>query len=109
MLTPEDINGVVQSLVAKLDPERIIVFGSYAKQMATPRSDLDIFVIQRTALPMPLRTVNIQPMLRNHLPRVDVHIYTPEETDQYATEDHSFVQTVLKTGYTAYERASFLH
>ena len=38
------LDKIVQALVAKLDPQRIILFGSWARGDQRPDSDFDIFV-----------------------------------------------------------------
>ncbi|NSL86283.1 nucleotidyltransferase domain-containing protein [Chitinophaga sp. Mgbs1] len=104
MLQQNDISSLVSIIVDRLQPEKVIIFGSYAKGVATPKSDLDIFVIQRTSLPAYARRQQLQPLIINHAVKVDVHIYSPEETAAYAGEPFSFVHSVLKTGYVAYSR-----
>lgn len=40
----------------------------------------------------------IRPFLSNFLIGVDFHVYTPEEVEEYGSEEYSFVHSVLKTG-----------
>lgn len=47
---------IVQQIVEVLDPERIIVFGSYERGDAGPHSGVDIAVIANTSEPRGLRT-----------------------------------------------------
>lgn len=98
MLTPIEIDTLVRRIVACIQPQKVIIFGSYAKGTATIRSDLDIFVIKETELPMGKRADDLTPILCNLLIPVDVHIYTPEEVEAYGQEQFSFVDTILKTG-----------
>ena len=51
MLTSDEITEIVARVAARLRPQKVILFGSYAKGAATARSDLDLFVIQQTPLP----------------------------------------------------------
>ncbi len=46
MLTSDEITEIVARVAARLRPQKVILFGSYAKGAATARSDLDLFVIQ---------------------------------------------------------------
>ena len=107
MLTPEEINQLVRRLVARLQPQKIIIFGSYAKGTATIQSDLDIFVIKETELPMGMRADELQPMLSQSLIPVDVHIYTPEEEAEYGKEPFSFVDSILKSGKTVFRNGEY--
>lgn len=104
MLTANEIDNVVRQIVARLRPQKVIIFGSYAKGTATINSDLDIFVIKDTELPMARRADNLMPMLSQALIPVDVHIYTPEEVEEYTKEQFSFISSILKTGKTVFEK-----
>jgi uncharacterized protein len=108
MLTSNEIDRLIQMIVARIQPQKVIIFGSYAKGTATIRSDLDIFVITETELPMALRADDLKPMLLQSLIPVDVHIYTPEEVEEYAKEQFSFVQSILKSGKTVFRRGRYL-
>jgi predicted nucleotidyltransferase len=104
MWTADEIDAVVRRIVARVQPEKVILFGSYAKGTPTINSDLDVFVIKQTDVPMANRADDLKPMLANALLPVDVHIYTPEEVEEYGKEQFSFVSSVLKSGRTVFER-----
>lgn len=104
MLTKTEIDTLVARIVARIQPQKVLIFGSYAKGTATIKSDLDIFVVKETRLPMANRTDDLMPMLSNSLIPVDVHIYTPEEVEEYGQEEFSFVNSVLKSGETIFEK-----
>jgi len=103
MLTDREINQLIERIVARISPQKVIIFGSYAKGTSTIKSDLDIFVIKETELPMANRADDLKPMLSNSLITVDVHIYTPEEVEEYGQEQFSFVNSILKTGKVVFE------
>ena len=104
MLTEAEINKLVEKIVQRIQPNKVIVFGSYAKGTATYKSDLDLFIIKDTPLPMINRYEEIKPILHSLLISVDVHVYTPEEVNEYGLEEYSFVHSVLKTGKVIYEK-----
>ena len=104
MLTDKEINQLVERIVARIQPQKVIIFGSYAKGTATIKSDLDIFVIKETDLPMANRADDLKPMLSNSLIPVDVHIHTPEEVEEYGQEPYSFINSILKSGKTVFEK-----
>lgn len=103
MYTPDEIDSLVRRIVARIQPQKVIIFGSYAKGTATIKSDLDIFVIKETELPMAHRADDLRPVLSHALIPVDVHIYTPEEVEEYGQEPFSFVHSILRTGKTVFE------
>src|SRR5262249_43476478 len=102
MLTTEEIDGLVARIVARIRPERVIVFGSYAKGTAHPYSDLDLCIITDTELPPERRADSLGPLLGACLVPVDVHVHTPEEVQVYGAEEYSFLRSVLETGRTVY-------
>ena len=104
MLTEAEIGGLVNRIVARTDPEKVILFGSHAKGTAGATSDLDLLIVQRTDLPVAHRMDDIRPLLAMFLVRVDVHVYTPEEFEDHSSDRMSFISSVLKTGRTVYDR-----
>jgi len=104
MLTEKEIAKLIDRIATRIQPQKIIIFGSYAKEKATIKSDLDILVIKETELPMANRADDLKPILSNSLIPVDVHIYTPEEVEEYGKEQFSFINSILKTGRIVYEK-----
>lgn len=104
MISEEEIIKLVDKIASRILPNKIMLFGSYAKGSATNKSDLDLFIIKDTHLPMSQRNEEVRSFLTNLLIGVDVHIYTPEEVEEYGAEEYSFVHSVLKTGKVVYEK-----
>ena len=104
MLTDEEINILIEKIVQRIGPIKVIVFGSYAKGTATYKSDLDIFIVKDSHMPMKYRAEELRPILSNLLVSVDIHVYTPEEVEEYGSEEYSFIHSVMKTGKVYFER-----
>jgi predicted nucleotidyltransferase len=47
MISEDQISAAVNILVREAQPERVILFGSYARGEAKPDSDLDLLVVER--------------------------------------------------------------
>src|SRR5713101_1398588 len=47
MISEDEIRAAVAILVREAQPERVILFGSYARGDAKPDSDLDLLVVER--------------------------------------------------------------
>ncbi len=47
MISREQIEDFVHRLVERYEPEKVILFGSYATETATTDSDVDLFVIMQ--------------------------------------------------------------
>jgi len=104
MLTEKEITTLVDNIVASVEPEQVIVFGSYAKQRATRKSDLDLLIVKDTHLPKYQRRELVQHLLSTLLVRVDVHVYTPEEVEAYREEPGSFLNTIYRTGQIVFSK-----
>ena len=106
MIGKEKISEIVNKIAAGYNPDKIILFGSYATGNPNEDSDLDLFVIKDTDLPRPQRTVQVRRMLYGSMIPIDLIVFTPKEIDESKGNKFSFVHEVLTTGKTLYERAS---
>ena len=104
ILSNKEIKIVVRKIVEKTVPERVILFGSYAKGKATVNSDLDLLIVKKTLLPMAHRADHLLHIISNSLIPIDLHIHTPEEVEEYEKEPYSFMKSILKTGLILYEK-----
>ena len=105
MIGSDKIADIVTKIVSGYNPDKIILFGSYATGKPTEDSDLDLMVIKATDLPRPQRTVQVRKMLYGAMIPIDLIVYTPQEIAESKDNIFSFVSEVLNTGKTLYERA----
>lgn len=101
-LTDEEITTIVSRIVLVARPDRVLVFGSYAKGRATARSDLDLLVVLPTNAPAPLDPADFDPYLGGWVVPIDVHVVTVEELEEYGKERHHFLHSVLRSGRMVY-------
>jgi len=106
MIGKDKISEIVKKIASGYNPDKIILFGSYALGTPNDDSDLDLFVIKESDLPRPQRTVQVRKMLYGSMVPIDLIVYTPKEIDESKGNRFSFVYEVLNTGKTLYERAS---
>ena len=106
MIGSDKIADIVTKIVSGYNPEKIILFGSYATGKPTEDSDLDLMIIKATDLSRPQRTVQVRKMLYGAMVPIDLIVYTPQEIAESKDNIFSFVSEVLNTGKTLYERAS---
>ena len=104
MIEKEKISEIVNKIASGYNPEKIILFGSYAAGTPNEDSDLDLFVIKETDIPRPQRAVLVRKMLYGSMIPIDLIVYTPKEIDDSKDNNLSFVHQVLITGKTLYER-----
>lgn len=109
MVTQQQIDEIVRILVHECQPEKIILFGSYAHGTANEDSDLDLAIVKETDLPKFKRPIEFQKALRSGGRKwffpMDIVVYIPEEMEDWQTDPYSLVHEILVTGKTLYESA----
>jgi predicted nucleotidyltransferase len=93
----------VVECIKKYEPEKIIVFGSYARGDIDEESDLDFVVIKETDKRFLERLIEVAKLIDNDLGQVDVFVYTPEEFQRMIEWENPFIENVLKEGKVVYE------
>jgi predicted nucleotidyltransferase len=96
MLSEGDITRIGRRIVDGYAPLVVGVFGSYGMGTASEKSDLDLFVIKRTAERRPARRRAVLRLLAGILHPLDVHVFTPEEFAAEAPEELSFVWIIVR-------------
>lgn len=105
MIGKDKISEIVEKIASGYNPDKIILFGSYAIGNPNENSDLDLFVIKESDIPRPQRVVKVRKMLYGSMVPIDIIVYTPEEIEAAKENKFSFVYEVLNTGKILYERA----
>ena len=94
---------IVLKICQVSNPQKIILFGSYARGEEKEKSDIDIMVIQNSDKPRYKRSLPIRLALRGIIHSKDIVVYTSEEIKEWASASTSFVATVLREGKILYE------
>ena len=105
MIEKPPIEYIVRTIAERFHPERIILFGSYARGDAGPDSDVDIFVEMESALKPPERAVEIDRTFGLRQWAMDVLVYTPEEVRRLRPVNGTLLQVIEKEGKVLYERS----
>jgi len=95
---------VVKRIVESVQPEKIILFGSFACGKPHEGSDLDILVLMESDLPRYKRSVPIYRALGGLLIPKDVLVYTPQEVEAWSAVPQAFITQVMKKGRVIYEK-----
>ena len=97
------IQDVVNKIVAEFHPEKVILFGSYAKGTPHQDSDVDLFVVKDTDLPSLQRIEALDRLFSRRPFAMDFLVYTPAQVRQRLEIGDVFVQDVLTNGKVLYE------
>ncbi len=108
MITSEQIADITNRIVANVKPEKIVLFGSYARGNPTEESDLDLFVIKESTLPRYKRGQEIRKHLRRLKVPIDLVVYTKDEIARWREVRTAFITTVVETGIVLYEQRDVL-
>lgn len=101
----EKLNAVVKKIVKEYQPEKIILFGSWAWGKPHEWSDVDLFIVKKSAKKRWEREYELRMKLfGNRFPPMDLLIYTPEETNKRLKIEDFFIQDIFQRGKTLYEK-----
>jgi predicted nucleotidyltransferase len=95
---------VTTTLVAKLHPIRIILFGSRARGDSNDSSDYDFLIELDTTLKRPYREIEVHRLFRERNWAMDVFVYTPAEVRANRDDVGTVVHMAEKEGRVLYER-----
>lgn len=93
----------VKRIAETLDPDKIILFGSYAYGNPTPDSDVDLLVVMDTTAKSADRSWSVSRLM---IPRpfpVDILVRTPDEIDP--DKQDFFIKEIVSQGRVLYERS----
>jgi uncharacterized protein len=99
----ETLPAAVEKIVRELNPEKIILFGSYAYGNPTPDSDVDLLVIWNTTKSRRDRILDVSRLLYPRSFPVDIIVKTPEELKQ-ELKTNFFIREIVNKGKVIYEQ-----
>jgi len=102
----ETLNEMVNRLVKAFNPERVILFGSYAYGKPTPDSDVDLLIIMESKLSPLERYIAVSKVLTPRVFPMDIIVRTPQEIEQRLRMGDFFIKEILERGKVLYERGS---
>ena len=98
------IKEITKKIVKKVDPEKIILFGSFAWGKPGPDSDIDLFVIEKSDLPKRERQIKIRRLFLDFDMPADVLSYTNNEIKKRLDINDYFIENIINNGKILYER-----
>jgi predicted nucleotidyltransferase len=86
------------------DPERLYLFGSWARGEEDDLSDMDVVVIKETEIPFLDRLREVADLIPAGVGGVDILVYTPAEFAAMQQEGNAFAEMILEEARLIYER-----
>lgn len=99
-----ELQRILEILISRYQPEKIILFGSLATGEITEESDLDLLIIKETTRRPIERVMEIDALLGHPRIALDVLVYTPKEIEYLQREGSQFIEDILSSGLVLYEK-----
>jgi predicted nucleotidyltransferase len=97
------IRAVVRQIADKFQPEKIILFGSYAYGRARPESDVDLLVVMETPLRNREQAAQIARAIDYHF-GLDLLVRSPRQLAERLALGDFFLQEITERGKVLYAR-----
>lgn len=94
-ITHKKIKQAVQRVVKAINPEKVILFGSFAYGKPTPDSDVDLLVIMESRKNVHERVIEISEILYPRPFPVDIIVRTPTEVSERLKIGDGFFHEIL--------------
>jgi predicted nucleotidyltransferase len=98
------IRSVARRISDRFQPEKIILFGSYAYGEPKPESDVDLLVVMDTPLRARQQRLEISRALSPRPFPLDIVIRTPQQVQERLAMGDPFLREITSRGKVLYER-----
>ena len=102
----EEINRIVNIIVSRFHPERVILFGSSAKGEVGPDSDIDLMVVMPVKGSIRKKANEIDDSLSHRTVPLDLIVVTPEQFERNSRRIGTVIRTAFFNGKVVYEHAA---
>lgn len=104
-VTEERLQEVVRRIVQEFDPQRVVLFGSYAYGEPGPDSDVDLLVVMESDERPAARATRVSRVLRPRPFPMDILVRTPDELRYRLEIGDYFIREIMDHGRVLYERS----
>lgn len=104
MVALNKIDAFAREVAEKFQPEKIILFGSYAHGQPTEDSDVDLLVVMDHEGKSSTQALAIRRAVRKSFP-LDLIVKTPRETQVRLKQNDGFISSAINEGRVLYECA----
>jgi len=101
----DSFTDIIQSIISNYAPQKIVLFGSYARGEAHDGSDIDLMLIKETSKKFIDRIANVI-KLNNTLMPLEPLVYSPLEFETMKKEKRDFIMTIEEEGIEIYTNPS---
>ena len=98
------LDEIVQRIIKNFNPQKIILFGSYAYGQPTINSDLDLLIVMNADEKPHKRAISIRKVLKDICVPKDIIVKTPEEFERFKNIIGTIVFPAAHKGKLLYEK-----
>jgi len=104
-VTSELINYIVEKIVREIQPEKIVLFGSYARGDFSQDSDLDMFIIKDSKESSRMMRRKVDGLLWGRRFPMDIIVRKPAEVEwNFRARNPFYPYHIFKDGKVLYEK-----
>jgi len=100
---PQLVQRTLERFVKAFAPERILLFGSYAKGTQHANSDIDLLIITTVEENQLVQMRRARQLAADCFPKVDVVFATTDDVANAATAKSPFLMSILEKGIVVYQ------
>ncbi|MBI2935005.1 MAG: nucleotidyltransferase domain-containing protein [Chloroflexi bacterium] len=102
----EILSRAVERIVKEYNPEKVILYGSYAYGKPSSDSDIDLLIVKDTDKRRTDRFIEVSRIIYEHGNHISISpiIYTPEEIEERLAIGDDFITDILSKGKLIYAR-----
>lgn len=104
MVTMSQMEELGRRIGEEFPADRVLLFGSFARGLATDDSDVDLLVVAETSLPPRERYGAVRRLVADYPAAFDIIVKTPAEYSRSRSVVNSIVYFAEKSGRVIYER-----
>ncbi|MGH7600706.1 MAG: nucleotidyltransferase domain-containing protein [bacterium] len=104
-ITPELIDYIVGKIVREIQPEKIILYGSYARGDYHKDSDIDLFIIKDGEESSRLLRRKVEALLRGRRFPLDIRVRKSSEVEwNFRAQNPFYLYHIFKDGKVLYDK-----
>ena len=96
------LDAILEKIIKIANPDKVILFGSYARNEARPGSDIDLLVVKKGVEQRKKLAQDIYVSLVGIPASVDVVVETPERLEKYRNMPWMVYKYILSEGIVVY-------
>lgn len=99
------LNEITEKIVREYQPEKIILFGSWAWGTPGPDSDIDLFIVKDSTKPKLERIREVDEIVFPRTIPFDILVYTSDEVNESINKNGNlFIEDIVRNGKTLYAK-----